>query len=467
MKDHLIVYTTRYREGGRELERAAETLVETLVGRGVDRSRVLLARVESKRDFIEAARARPLSVPRTAAERSFGAGGWRELHFLGHSGMYGPMFRTTAMPEQFSPHEWRTLDIPFQAGGQAFFHACRTARWFAPFFADTFGVPASGYHWYTTFSARPDRFVWRPPSWLTGAKAPLYLIGCRGKKSDGPLGSVAKYLGLTPAEPLKRFLPATEREAKSSYDPVAELYAKVFSDIRVRRDEWRWLVSRLEAARTGSAGTSGGLRILDLGCGSGALLRALDEEGWLAEGLGVDRSEAMTGIARRDAGLSRRPDAATRLRFERVDSPTLPAADGSIDVVVSLLSWRYLDWDPVMDEIRRVLAPGGRLLVVDMVTGPLSARELPRALGDATRAAAERLQNTAYQDSLRQLTRHPEWSSMLQFNPIRATHEYVWYFESRFPGRQVEVLNVGWNNRVLAFDSGPLLPGRVAPQTYP
>jgi hypothetical protein len=31
----------------------------------------------------------------------------------------------------------------------------------------------------------------------------------------------------------------------------------------------------------------------------------------------------------------------------------------------------------------------------------------------------------------------------------------------------VEVLNVGWQSRVLAFDSGPLQPGQVAPQTYP
>lgn len=460
MKDHLITYTTRYREGGHELERAAETLVETLVRRGVARERVELLRVESKRDFVDATRARPLPEARSARERRFAPDGWKELHFLGHSGMYGPMFRTTAMPEQFSPHEWRTLDIPFQAGGEAFFHACRTARWFAPFFADTFGVPASGYHWYTTFSARPDRFVWRPPVRLGGGSAPLYLIGCRGKKSDGPLGSVAKYLGLTPAEPLKRFLPESEREVRSSYDPVAELYARVFADIRVRRDEWRWLGSRLEAARAELA-SPGGPRVLDLGCGSGALLRALDEEGWVRDGLGVDRSEAMVAIARRDAGPS------GRLRFARVDSPALPAADASIDVVISLLSWRYLDWDPVMDEIRRVLAPGGRLLVVDMVTGPLAGRELPRAVLDATRAASQRLQNTDFQRSLKRLTSHPEWSSMLRFNPIRATHEYVWYFESRFPGRKVEVLNLGWNNRVLAFDSGPLMPGRVAPQTYP
>lgn len=445
-KTHLVTYTTRYRDGGRELERAARTLVETLVARGVPRAAIALVRVESKRDFVEAAGARP----RTDGPRPPGGPRWRELHFLGHAGMYGPMFRTTAMPEQFSPHEWKTLDIPFADDGEAFFHACRTARWFAPFFADTFGVPASGFHWYTTFSARPDRFVFAPwPPWERG---PLHLIGCRGKKSDGLAGSFAKYLGLLPAEPMKRFLPSGDRDRLASYDEVAELYAEVFADIRVRADEWRWLTAHLPERP---------VSVLDLGSGSGSLLRALDEEGRLVSGLGVDRSAAMVAIARRDAGP--RP----HLSFEQVTSPRLPAADASIDVVTSLLSWRYLDWDPVMDEIRRVLRPGGKLLVVDMVTGPLGSRELPRAARDAARAAAGRLQNTAYRAALARLTGHPAWSTMVAFNPIRAVHEYVWYFESRFPGRKVETLNLGWSNRVLAFDSGPLGPGRVAPQSYP
>ena len=42
---------------------------------------------------------------------------------------------------------------------------------------------------------------------------------------------------------------------------------------------------------------------------------------------------------------------------------------------------------------------------------------------------------------------------MLRYNPIRAQHEFVWYLESRFPGRHVETLNVGRHARVL-----PLTP---------
>jgi hypothetical protein len=56
---------------------------------------------------------------------------------------------------------------------------------------------------------------------------------------------------------------------------------------------------------------------------------------------------------------------------------------------------------------------------------------------------------------------------MLSYNPIRAEHEMKWYLESRFPGQQVERLDIGVHNRVLAFDSGPLQPGTVPPQSYP
>ncbi|MCB9733449.1 MAG: methyltransferase domain-containing protein [Deltaproteobacteria bacterium] len=430
----LITYTTLYREGGAQIEQAAETLAkEKRAAR--PGAEVRLARVESKRAFVDAIAA------------SEAAGGLDELHFLGHSGMYGPMFRTTAMPEQLSPHEWRTLRIPFKPGGQAFFHACRTARWFAPFFARTFGVPAHGFHWYTSFSRRADRFRWPGLAYPEGA--PLYLIGVKGKKSHGLLGTLGKYAGLAGAEPMRRYEPAPV-EGDASYDSVADLYDAVFDDIRVREDEWRWLEAHIPR--------SPAPRVLDLGCGNGALLQAL--AGRVASGHGVDASAGMIRAATRR-------NRAAHLAFTTIDGPTLPFPDASFDVVVSLLSFRYLDWDPVMNEVRRVLAPGGRLLVVDMVTAPVTAKEAPRFLRDTARGAVGRVRRPAFGRALGRLVKDPRWATMLAYNPIRAQHELVWYLESRFPGRRVELLNVGFHARVLAFDSGPLEPGAVAPQSYP
>lgn len=431
-----IGYTTLYREGGPKFARAAQTLAGDKRAQYPGHA-VRCQAVESKRDFVDAmARIRGDGHQLT------------ELHFVGHSGMYGPMFRTTGMPEQFSPHEWRTLDLPFARDGAAYFHACRTARWFAPFFARTFGVPAHGYHWYTTISARPDAFAWEglspPPD------QPLYVIACAGKKSHGLIGSALKYARLARAEPMKRFLPEAP-EGDTTYDAVAALYDEAFADITVRRDEWRWIVDHLPAGD--------GVRLLDVGCGNGALLGQLAPR--LAKGVGVDRSPRMIELARRRHGGD------ARLSFEAITGPTLPFADASFDVVVSLLSFRYLDWDPMMNQLRRVLAPGGRILIVDMVTVPTRWRELSRFAGSKARQLVGQARRPAFRRALRRLVEDPRWRVMLKYNPIRSDHELRWYLESRFPGRAVELLTVGWNTRVLAFDSGPLEPGWVAPQSYP
>src|SRR5207237_1495823 len=82
----------------------------------------------------------------------------KEFVFVGHSGMYGPMYGTVAFPEQFSPYEWEQMDIPFAPEATAYFHCCRSARWFAPFFARTFNIKAHGYFWYTTFSRSKSRY---------------------------------------------------------------------------------------------------------------------------------------------------------------------------------------------------------------------------------------------------------------------------------------------------------------------
>lgn len=433
----LIVYTTRYRDGGPKFERTARTM-EAERGAALPEIEVRRQAVESKKEFL-------------ASIQSIGQEGRmiRELHFIGHSGMYGPMFGTRSWPEQFSPYEWRSLAIPFAAGAQAWFHACRSARWFAPFFARTFGVPTWGNHWYTSFSLRPDRFLWERP-YPNGRNRPLYVIGCPGKKSHGLLGSVMKYTGFLKAEEMKRFEPSAP-EGDATYDSVSHLYDDAFSDITVRADEWQWLSRHITKAPAP--------RVLDLGCGNGSFLRLIADR--IASGTGVDRSPRMTAAARR------RCSGIGNVSFQAVDGPMLPFPDREFDIVISLLSFRYLDWDPIMNEIRRVLAPGGRLLVVDMVTAPVRPREAVRFLVSKAKNYVQLRRNPRYREALRRLVTDPAWEMMLKYNPIRAEHELKWYLESRFPGRKTELLNVGWSSRTLAFDSGPLEPGSTTPLTYP
>lgn len=431
-----IGYTTLYRTGGAKLAAAARTLAAAKRKAHPDRV-VRLVAVERKAELV------------AEMERAGRDGGpILELHLLSHSGMYGPMFGTTKWPEQFSPHEWRRLEIPFAEQGEAFFHACRTARWFAPFFARTFSVPAHGYHWYTTFSSSENRFVWDGLTRRHGDQQ-LYLVGCIGKKSHGVLGSVAKYGGLARPEVMTRFEPQP-LSGESSYDSVAELYDAVFSDIRVRADEWRWISQH--------AGVAEGGRVLDIGCGNGALLNALSQR--IGEGVGVDRSRPMIELAvNRNKGL-------VNLSFETIDGPTLPFPDNSFDLAISLCSFRYLDWDPLLAELCRVLRPGGRFLVVDMVTAPLRSAEIPQLVRSKFK---ERLAKTpeGYRSALARLVANPGWQQMLKYNPIRAEHEFRWYLESRFPGHKVELLNVGLHARVLAFDSGPIDQACLVPQTFP
>lgn len=437
-----VAHTTHYRGGSAEFAVAAATMARELAAAHPD-AEVILSGLHGKADFIE-------QLTRlTEAGREID-----QLHLISHSGMYGPMFGSTDWPEQFSPHEWRSMTIPFTASGRAYFHACRTARWFAPFFANVFGVPAFGNRNYTTVSTRKDRFSWagrRPAS-----RTDLYLIDTPGRKSHGLLGAARKYLGAAANPPL--LSTPDPAGAIGSYDPVAELYDRAYADIRVRGTEWRWVSERAANAR---AELGRRLQVLEIGCGTGALLRALDDEGVLEFGIGVDISSGMLNQARK-RGRHR-----SRLRFTAVDGPQLDLPDDHVDAVICFLSFRYLDWDPMMAEIRRVLAPGGQLWVVDMVEHPIRVRELPVLVRSALEHVRTRRTRPQFAADLTALTSHPAWREMLRHNPIRAEHEYRWYFASRFPGTQLRLLTATPSQRVMAFDSGPLDKGLTAPLTYP
>jgi SAM-dependent methyltransferase len=103
------------------------------------------------------------------------------------------------------------------------------------------------------------------------------------------------------------------------------------------------------------AGDVAGRRILDAGCASGPLLAALRDRGAMVTGF--DSSTKMLELARRRLGEG------ADLQVADLGRP-LPFPDGTFDDVIASLVLHYLeDWTAPLAELRRVLTPGGRLIV--------------------------------------------------------------------------------------------------------
>lgn len=102
-------------------------------------------------------------------------------------------------------------------------------------------------------------------------------------------------------------------------------------------------------------GDVAGRRVLDAGCGSGPLAAALRDQGAIVSGF--DLSPAMIDLARERLGRD------ADLLVADLAEP-LPYEDDTFDVVVSSLALHYLeDWIAPLTELRRILRPGGRLVV--------------------------------------------------------------------------------------------------------
>jgi ubiquinone/menaquinone biosynthesis C-methylase UbiE len=102
--------------------------------------------------------------------------------------------------------------------------------------------------------------------------------------------------------------------------------------------------------------------VLDVGCGTGALLRILADRLPARVALsGVDPAAAMIEVGRD------RLDADPRVRLARAGAEQLPFGNAAFDLVVSTVSFdHWADQPAGLAEVARVLRPGGRLLLVDL-----------------------------------------------------------------------------------------------------
>jgi demethylmenaquinone methyltransferase/2-methoxy-6-polyprenyl-1,4-benzoquinol methylase len=121
-------------------------------------------------------------------------------------------------------------------------------------------------------------------------------------------------------------------------------------------------VWKRRAMRLALAGKPGPVRVLDLCCGTGDLSFLAEEmSGGSARVAGVDFTLPMLAVAGR-----RRSNSGRRSRFVEGDALRLPIASASVDVVTVGYGLRNIaDPGAAIREMRRVLAPGGRVVVLD------------------------------------------------------------------------------------------------------
>jgi SAM-dependent methyltransferase len=137
-------------------------------------------------------------------------------------------------------------------------------------------------------------------------------------------------------------------DLRSSYDTVAESYAKKFFDELSRKQFDRELLERFahECPRG---------RVLDVGCGPGHVGRFLGALNVAVTG--IDLSPSMVDVARRlNEGM----------RFVVGDMRQLDCRDGEIAGIVAFYSLIHIERDgvpAVLREFHRVIAPDGRLLL--------------------------------------------------------------------------------------------------------
>jgi ubiquinone/menaquinone biosynthesis C-methylase UbiE len=152
----------------------------------------------------------------------------------------------------------------------------------------------------------------------------------------------------------------------------------------VRRWIWRALGEFKRNDEISNLYDPAGKNVLDYGCGPGYLTKYLFEEG-AVHVTGIDVSEGEIEQARESA---EKEGFADRSRFLAADAHATGFPDDSFDLIVGTSILHHLDLRVALEELRRILRPGGRAVFLEpLVHNPLL--RLGRALTPSARTPDE------------------------------------------------------------------------------
>jgi len=224
----------------------------------------------------------------------------------------------------------------------------------------------------------------------------------------------------------------TDDAARRQWAAVAERYGAGWK--QANAPDLGWLVAALDPVPTD--------RALDVGTGGGHAALALAPA--VASVAAIDPTPEMLAVASRlaaERGIA-------NITFTRAAADALPFPDGSFDVAISRFSVHH--WSqpgPAFREIGRVVRPGGRLALVDMLApedGPL----------DTFLNAVELLRDPSHARSLRA----SEWLVLLDAAGFTAHLEREWEVEHDVETWLALTAPAGWRAdavRALLRDAQP------------